>query len=228
MRIESTPIEGVSLVRGRDMYALQFAHPLRTVSTGPVGAEHGAVNALLNVALTDDLDSSRPERLVDRIADMAGIAKPYAGFITSVDLRKVVSRFESDGVRSVFGVGTVGVLNAARPGESSYEDRQPTGTINLLLAVDADLAPGAHNEAIAVATEAKVLSLVEAGIVTADGRRATGTSTDAIGIACTGRGSREQYAGLVAPVGYLVGKVVRGIVGEGLRLLAAHSKANAR
>lgn len=219
MQSEQTPISGVTLLRGRDMCALRFSRPLRTVSTGPVGAGHSAVNALLNVAVTSDLDSARPELSTDRIADLAGIAKPYAGFITSVDLRNAITRFETDGTRSVLGVGTVGVLNAARPGESSYEDQQPAGTINLLIAVDADLAPGAHNEAIAIATEAKVLSLIEAGVKTPDGGVATGTSTDATGIACTGRGSREQYAGLVAPVGYLIGRVVREIVGEGLRLL---------
>ena len=53
-------------------------------------------------------------------------------------------------------------------------------------------------------TEVKTLALIEAGVKGADGRPATGTSTDAVVVAVTRRGRHEQFGGPVSDLGWVV------------------------
>jgi len=46
---------------------------------------------------------------------------------------------------------------------------------------------------------------------------ATGTTTDAIVIACTGRGRLLPYAGAATDLGFLVGRTVYRAVAQGIR-----------
>jgi adenosylcobinamide amidohydrolase len=45
---------------------------------------------------------------------------------------------------------------------------------------------------------------------------ATGTSTDAVVVACTGRGDILPYAGPVTPVGWLIGRGMRAALAAAL------------
>ena len=62
----------------------------------------------------------------------------------------------------------------------------------------------------------KVNLLLERGARTSEGYAATGTSTDAVVVACTGRGDSLPYAGPATPVGWLIGQGVRQALGEAL------------
>lgn len=53
-------------------------------------------------------------------------------------------------------------------------------------------------------------------IQTPEGDSATGTSTDAGALACTGRASEHVYGGPVTEFGYLVGRCVRECLGMAL------------
>ena len=70
---------------------------------------------------------------------------------------------------------------------------------------------GAVNGVI-TATEAKVGALTEAGIVTAEGAPATGTVTDAVVLAWTGRGPRVPYLGPGTVAGWCLARAVRQAV----------------
>jgi alpha-ribazole phosphatase CobZ len=114
------------------------------------------------------------------------------GFLTAAD----VSRASVTSRGRVTCVATAGLSNASR-----------AGTINLLLAVDAALTPSAMANAIIVATEAKVSVLRELDIL-CDGRPATGTSTDAVAVACYGQ-EQVEYSGPATPIGGNIGQAVR-------------------
>ncbi len=95
------------------------------------------------------------------------------------------------------------------------------GTINLVTLVDADLSPGALVRASTMATEAKTLALAEAGVVTRNGSKATGTSTDVTVVGHSGQGVHFDYAGSPTLVGWLVAATAHEAVGRGI---AAYTK----
>ena len=53
--------------------------------------------------------------------------------------------------------------------------------------------------------------------LTPEGARASGTSTDAVVIAATGRGRPCRFGGPASELGWLVARVVRAAVREGIR-----------
>lgn len=213
---QATGIPGVTLERDDGLLLLRCSELLTLVATAPVGAEHAAVRSLLNITVAAHFDAcDAPERVTDRVAARAGAPLPYAAMLTAVPMQRAVFVSARDESRGVFVAATVGVGNATRPGEERWDGHQP-GTINLIVVIDANLGPTALHECLAVATEAKALTVYEAGVITARGTPATGTSTDATIIASTQRGTHERYAGTVMPVGYLVGRAVRDAVAAGL------------
>lgn len=197
-------------------YLLAVAEgPLRVVTTAPYGAGNTSARAFLSIPATPGIECAEPELAIGAAAAALEVEDPFIGFITAVKLTNaVVARGIHAGIEAIC-IATVGVTNASRPGEALAEHFVP-GTINLVVAVDAALSPGALNEALAIAVEAKALAVYEGGVRTANGAPATGTSTDAIAVACTGRGERQRYAGAVTPAGFAVATVVREAVGRGL------------
>ncbi|MEL6309353.1 MAG: adenosylcobinamide amidohydrolase, partial [Chloroflexota bacterium] len=84
-----------------------------------------------------------------------------------------------------------------------------TGTINIIALVDGNLQAGALVNAVTTITEAKTAVLHARDIRTPDGLVATGTSTDAVVIAHTGKGASLPYGGPVTEVGYLLARCTR-------------------
>ncbi len=85
-----------------------------------------------------------------------------------------------------------------------------------ILLIDAHLTPAAMVNAVITATEAKTHVLVKRSVRTREGHPATGTSTDTVVVACTGRGEPLSYAGPVTCVGWLIGQSVRQGLEEAL------------
>ncbi len=63
------------------------------------------------------------------------------------------------------------------------------GTMNIVVLIDANLVQSALVNAVITTTEAKTGALLAHTVRTVEGYTATGTSTDAIVIACTERGA---------------------------------------
>ena len=90
------------------------------------------------------------------------------------------------------------------------------GTINIILLVDGTLTPAAMVNAVLTATEAKTRALFELGVRCPDGGPATGTTSDAIVVAATGRGQPHQFAGTATVVGQMIGRAVYAAVYQGV------------
>jgi len=80
--------------------------------------------------------------------------------------------------------------------------------------VDAVAEPAALVNAVITATEVKTLALTAAGVRCDDGRLASGTSTDAVVVAATGRGPRCRFGGPVSQLGAVVARAVREALGQ--------------
>ena len=74
-----------------------------------------------------------------------------------------------------------------------------------------------------IAREVKTLTLTAAGVRCDDGRLASGTSTDAVVAAATGRGPRCRFGGPVSELGAVVARAVREALSAGVdRWLEEH------
>ncbi|WP_158301935.1 adenosylcobinamide amidohydrolase [Paenibacillus mesophilus] len=104
---------------------------------------------------------------------------------------------------------TAGLSNSVRAGTTEGTDRLYPGTINTIVVVDGQMAEAAMVNAVITATEAKTAALQDLGVKARNsGLLATGTSTDAVLIASTGRGDLFRYAGTATTIGYMIGKAV--------------------
>ncbi len=128
--------------------------------------------------------------------------------MTGVPMNHVQSATARHRDATVASAITAGLGNVVASGLSQPTHCLP-GTINIIVLIDANLVVDAMVNAVITATEAKTGVLMELGIRTAEGYPATGTSTDAIVIACTGQGAPVPYAGPGTWIGYLIGLCVR-------------------
>ena len=66
-------------------------------------------------------------------------------------------------------------------------------------------------------TEVKTLVLVAAGLTCEDGGTASGTSTDAVVVAATGRGPVVRFGGPISAAGWVVARATRTALADGVR-----------
>jgi iron complex transport system ATP-binding protein len=166
------------------------------------------VRDILSLKVDDSLECQWPERFARARATEMGLDQPFVGLLTgvSLDCAKVAVR-EGPGTSAV-AVVTAGGRNLCAAGLSPAWNGPVWGTINTIAIVHARLSDAALLNLLTVATEAKALALRERGVLTEEGFPATGTSTDAVVVACTGDGPRQRYGGPVTLAGHLVGSVV--------------------
>jgi adenosylcobinamide amidohydrolase len=102
---------------------------------------------------------------------------------------------------------TAGCSNALRIGDPSTAGEVRPGTINLALVVNQPLSASAMAEALAMATEARVAAVGEAGILSTRTKKpATGTGTDCVVVASPIGGIARPYCGKHTLLGQLIGK----------------------
>lgn len=206
---------GVRLRFQANMLLLHSDRPLQILSSAMIGGGLIMAHTIVNAHVHKHYQHPDPvQDLESRVRD-AGISGPFVGMMTAVFLDGVQSATRYQENITVATIVTAGVGNAIAAGSSPPASLSP-GTINLILLVDAKLSPGAMVNAIITATEAKSKVLRDMQIPAMNGEVATGTSTDAVVVACTGRGSSKHYAGPVTTVGWLISQVVGQALGAAL------------
>ncbi len=187
---------------------VQSDAPLLAISSSVMGGGVLMTRTILNMHVNKSYNCDNPAEDLRALAQKRGIAEPVQGFMTAVYLNKTQSVTLREGALNVTALVTAGVSNATSAGQSRPAALTP-GTINIILLVDANLTPAALVNAVILATEAKTASLYQHNVRTPDGLPATGTSTDAVCIACTGRGEATNYAGPSTVIGWLMARAVR-------------------
>ncbi|WP_456475209.1 adenosylcobinamide amidohydrolase [Candidatus Pyrohabitans sp.] len=155
------------------------------LSSGLLGGS-GRVRYLFNHRVEED-ELGEPVAYLKSVAERFGMSS-YFGLLTSVSMDKLSVVEEGDVV--VFA--TAGVENHNRK----------IGTINIILVLEGDMPAGAMVNGVITATEAKSVALLESGL------NFTGTSTDAVIVAKTGRGRYYEYSGPASELGSRVWKAV--------------------
>jgi adenosylcobinamide amidohydrolase len=191
--------------------------PCRVLSWAPLGSGARIARLLANhQVVLDDREALRaPRAYLARVVRAAGHdPRLTVAMMTGAEVARAGHAVAArDGV-SVGAWCTAGVTNALRAGDRATIGSTHVGTINIIVIVNRPLAHGAMVEAVQVATEARVLAVLEASIKSVrSGAPATGTGTDCIAIAAplgaTARGARvEPYCGKHTLLGELIGRAV--------------------
>ncbi len=160
----------------------------RMVSTAVVGGGIGPRAWWLNAKVSMQYHDPDPARHVLEIAAAVGASGAGVGMVTAADITRW-STAEDGGVTAVATVG-LGLPVWAAADDATV--RRETGTINVLVRVPVPLTDAALVNAVVTATEAKTQALVEADVP------GTGTSSDAVCIACPDPGWAAPGVGSVA------------------------------
>ena len=229
---EKLDFPGATLQRGDKYYLVRLEHPAQFLSSAPFGEGLVSAGWILSGQVSPQACVPDPGSYLRQLAAQLSVpdlpdGNGVLGLLTAVDHRDLqVSSLSESGV-TVTTLATVGVDHGSSPrdkdvgghGEPATPEAAPLvqpGTINLVILVDADLSAGALVRASTLATEAKTLAMVEAGLRTRQGHIATGTATDATVVGHSGRGRQFKYAGSATMVGWLVGQAVYSSVNRGL------------
>jgi len=135
----------------------------------------------------------------------AANAQDSVCFLTSRDIGHVTQHTAHAGAVSAQCVATVGLGNAERVGQRVARHADEWGTINIAVALTCAMSKTGLIEASSIATQARTVAIIDAGLTIATGR-ATGTGTDCIAIAAP-KGD-NTYAGLHTDVGEAIGAAV--------------------
>jgi adenosylcobinamide amidohydrolase len=238
--------EGVELHRtGRLLYG-RFLVPHRVLSTCQV---RGGVREDLQVVVNrqvcepaghcERMGHDRPRDPLVEHADFCtehGLDPQATAVLgTAANMRCAGVASESFRDLVVLAAATAGVEgNAGRAGDPAtsfewdgrYERLVPNavpeapGTINTMLFISHELTCGALTRALITATEAKTAVLQDLQVTSRySQRRATGTGTDQLAVACrTGTGRPLTSAGLHGKLGELIGRAVGQAIREALVL----------
>ena len=209
-------IAGVSVEAGREAVVLVSQRPLRVLSSAVHHGGFADARAVVNLHVDKNDPCADPAGMIAGFAARVGVPAPWVGLLTgALTERAAVALEVTKGLRAL-AVTTVGLSNLVSAGQSPIAIWTPS-TINTVVVVDADPEPAALVNAVITATEVKGLALRAAGLVVEAGVAASGTSTDAVVIAATGRGVRARFGGPASPLGWVVARAVRVALDRSIR-----------
>ncbi|OGK86843.1 MAG: hypothetical protein A2050_02970 [Candidatus Rokubacteria bacterium GWA2_73_35] len=215
-------IDGVEVTVDREAVVVTARAPLTVVSSALVGGGLGRARAIVNLHVRKDVAPAEAAALLPGFVARRGLPGPWVGLLTSAWTEKAeLARASGEGLEA-FAVVTVGLGNRVAAGATPAAAWAPS-TINTIVVVDAAAEPAALVNAVITATEVKGLVLHAAGVRCADGGPASGTSTDAVVVAATGRGAGARFGGPVSALGWVVARATREALAAGVRRwLEAH------
>ncbi|PYM73383.1 MAG: hypothetical protein DME03_15675, partial [Candidatus Rokuibacteriota bacterium] len=117
---------------------------------------------------------------------------------------------------SAIAMVTVGLSNRVAAGTTPVAAWAPS-TINAIVVVDGAAEPAALVNAVMTVTEVKAALVAAAEIRCDDGSMASGTSTDAVVVAATGRGAPHRFGGPISDFGWVVARAARAALDPGIR-----------
>ena len=227
---------GDEIHRRQDSIVLTFKGPRKVLSTSRLnGGYREDLTAVFNhninsgLGLQTDIHSGNYHEHMTLVAKALGLnPQSTAGLLTAAHMENAALKTNSYDDLSVTAIVTAGIdYNGGRVGDPAgfYERRGEVvsltpGTINILLAINADMPEETLVRALVTCTEAKTAALQElmAGSCYSNGL-ATGSGTDGtVIIANSCSDLKLYYAGKHSKLGELIGLAVKAAVREALFL----------
>lgn len=208
-------IAGVAVEVDAEAVVVRAERPLRALSSAIVGGGFLATRAIVNLHVPKGFACADSQGHLAEFARRRAVPSPFVGLLTGAATDKAELAVERRDELAASAIVTVGLSNRSAAGRSARAVWSPS-TINSIVVVDADPEDAALVNLVITATEAKALALAEAGLSTPEGGLVTGTSTDAVVVAATGRGPRCRFGGPVSELGWLVARVVKSALDAGV------------
>jgi alpha-ribazole phosphatase CobZ len=183
---------------------------MKVLSTTVLNGGFTVSDTILSVQVPIHYNGTDPESELRQICGTLGLCAEAVGFMTAVDLKKVITIVSEEyhGINATV-VATSGVKNAVYAGElmtdALVRGLNGPGTINIIVALDRPLHETGMANSLITITEAKSAALMDTKT------RGTGTTSDAIAICCP-EGDGEKYAGTATDVGICMARAVRKAV----------------
>lgn len=209
-------IDGLGIRIDREAVVVTSERQLITLSSAVHGGGLRSARAVVNLQVALDDVCSDPAGMLAAFARRASVPEPYVGLLTGAGTEFAMTGEEDGAGVATVAVVTVGLSNRMAAGLGPVRLWTP-GTINTVIVVDADPEVAALVNAVITVTEVKTLVLHEAGVRDAAGAVVTGTSTDAVVIAATGRGVRNRFGGPASELGWSVARAARRALEAGIR-----------
>jgi iron complex transport system ATP-binding protein len=217
---KNVPIKGIRFYLVEDRtFLIVSLRPLKVLSSAVLGGERRRARFIMNLTVDENYNGENPAKDLALLAGKLNLGDEVLGLMTAVDVRHTVMGFGTRSGLGVAAVCTAGVGNACSAGSQVWaaKGKVAPGTINMVLLIDGNLTEAAMVNAVITATEAKTMALCRADIrLPEDGTLATGTTTDAVVIACTGKGKPLMYAGAATELGFLIGRTAYKAVAQGI------------
>ncbi|HEX2440996.1 MAG TPA: adenosylcobinamide amidohydrolase [Methylomirabilota bacterium] len=208
-------IEGVEIEVGPEAVVVRASLRLTVLSSAVAGGGLTTARSIVNLHVPKHCPWEDAGLRLDAFAARRALPAPWVGLLTAAWTEKAQVASESAAGITALAVVTVGLGNPVAAGLSAAAPPAP-GTINTVVVVDAVVEPAALVNLVMTATEVKSLVLAEAGLRCPDGQPATGTSTDAVVVAATGRGGRARFGGPISEAGWVVARAARTALAEGV------------
>jgi iron complex transport system ATP-binding protein len=208
---------------GRRHLIVTFDRPAVTLSSAAWGGGLRQADWIAAFSVARDWSPVDATAEIAHMLAEAGLdAQAGVGLVTAVDVAGYRRQESTAQGWMVEVIATVGIGNAVAAGLSAPVLLAAAGTINLIVLIYGRLSAAALVGAVQTATEAKAAALNEAGVCTAEGWPASGTSTDTVTVACLREAPESPYAGPATPVGAAIGRAVRASVAAALNGSASH------
>jgi adenosylcobinamide hydrolase len=209
-------IAGVEVEIGPEAVVVWAEPPLMVLSSAIAGGGLGRARAIVNLHVDRNCPWEDAERRLGPFVERRRLPAPWVGLLTAAWTERAQVAAESAHGLQALIVATVGLSNPVAAGWSPPVTGPP-GTINTIVVVDAAVEPAALVNLALTVTEVKTLVLASAGLRCADGTGASGTSTDAVVVAATGRGVTARFGGPISDAGWVVARAARTALAEGVR-----------
>jgi iron complex transport system ATP-binding protein len=209
-------IEGVEIEIDSEAVVLTAPAPLVVLSSAVAGGGLGSARAIVNLHVAKHCPWEDAALRLDAFATRRALPAPRVGLLTAAWTERAQVAAESARGLSALVVTTVGLSNVVTAGWSPAAPASP-GTINTIVVVDADVEPAALVNLALTVTEVKTLVLLAAGLSGVDGGPVSGTSTDAVVVAATGRGPAVRFGGPISDAGSVVARAARAALTDGVQ-----------
>ena len=170
----------------------------------------------MNLHVPKSLRQEDSDALLPAFVDRRRIPGPWVGLLTAAWTERAQVAGECLNGVTALAIVTVGLSNRVAAGTTPVGVWAPS-TINAIIVVDAAPDPAALVNTVMTVTEVKTSLLAAADLRCADGHVASGTSTDAIVVAATGRGPRQRFGGPISDLGWVVGRASRAALRAGIQ-----------
>jgi len=214
------PVPAVELYVKNNLLVLASEKRLFTLNSSVLGEGFNNPYFVVNQQVKKGYDGDNPrEDIIKGIREIGLAPDNCVGMMTAAHVKDAAVEFENEGQISVSAIATAGTSNAmAAGGTPPPFSFGGAGTINVIVLIDGNLSQGAMVNAVITATEGKTMALQDLEIKDVfSGEPASGTSTDAVIVAVTGKGEKLSYAGTATQVGGMIGRTVRKSVTEAIR-----------